>query len=310
MKVAFIFPGQGSQFVGMGKDLFENHSFAKQRYQQANDILGFDLARISFEGPDEKLKQTDITQPAIFVHSFIMNELIVLNDIHPDMVAGHSLGEYSALAAIQAFDFETGLKLVKMRGRLMKNAGKIQPGAMAAIIGLELKVVEEICSKASSKGVVGIANLNSPGQLVISGSVAGVMEAIDLSKEANAKKALKLNVSGAFHSPLMEPATKKFSQVLAKTAFEKPRVAVYNNVTASPTMDVDIIKSLLKDQLMSPVLWIETIKNMIADGAETFFEIGPGSVLTGLGRRIDKSIKGLSASNVQAVNDYLKGKNL
>ena len=307
MKTAYIFPGQGSQFVGMGKDLYEEYLLAKDRYNQANDILGFDLTRISFEGPNEELTQTNITQPALFVHSYIMFELYSAKNNKPDMVAGHSLGEYTAIAASGALDFETTLKLVKLRGELMKNAGIKSPGTMAAIIGLDYETTIKVCEKASKVGVVGIANLNSPGQLVISGSIEGIDAAIDLAKEAKAKRALKLNVSGAFHSPLMESATQDFSRVLTEMEFDKPLYPVYCNVSAQPTQDVNVLKEYLSKQLMSPVLWTKTIENMIANGATQFVELGPGTVLTGLLRRIDRTVSCWAVGSTDALSELIEG---
>lgn len=289
MKIAFVFPGQGAQYVGMGKDLFETYPEIKDLYQNADKILGFELSSVSFEGPEEKLKQTYITQPAIFTHSVCLTNILG-KKLTADYAAGHSLGEYSALVYAGALTFEEGLKLVKLRGELMQKAGEEQKGTMAAVMGLDSVKLEEICRDASSAGVVQVANFNSPGQIVISGSVDGVRKAMDLAREAKAKLVRELVVHGAFHSPLMEPAKDEFKNALNSALINNVKIPVYANVNAKPvTPDtpVETIKDLLYNQLTSSVRWEESINNMIRDGAEEFIEIGPGKVLQGLIKRIN-----------------------
>ena len=282
MKTAYIFPGQGSQFSGMGKDLYDGSAQAKALFQKANEILGFDISEIMFSGTDEQLKETKVTQPAVFLHSVI--SALCLPDFRPDMVAGHSLGEFSALAAAGAIEFEDALRLVAIRAQQMQLCCDKVPGTMAAIIGLEDKVVEDICAR--SQGLVIPANYNCDGQVVISGEKAAVEAACAQFLEAGAKRALPLSVSGAFHSPLMEPARAKLGEAIEATAFKEPSCPVYQNVTAKAETDPVVIKDNLLKQLTSPVRWTQTIRNMRADGAEEFIELGPGTVLQGLLRRI------------------------
>jgi [acyl-carrier-protein] S-malonyltransferase len=292
MNKAFVYPGQGSQYVGMGKDLFEKFPLTKEIYEKANEILGFELTSVSFEGPEEKLKQTFITQPAIFTHSIALTKLVE-KKISPDCAAGHSLGEYTALVCAGALSFEQGLMLVKLRGELMQKAGEEQKGTMAAVLGLDPQKLEEICKEASSAGIVQVANYNSPGQIVISGSVEGVRKAMEIAKSNKAKLVKELVVHGAFHSPLMEPAKEEFKYALDSAPINNVRFPVYANVTGKPiTKDtpVDNIKDLLYNQLTSSVRWEESIRNMVSDGAAEFIELGPGKVLQGLIKRINNTV--------------------
>lgn len=285
---AYIFPGQGSQFPGMGKELYELNSLAKERFETANSLLGFRITDIMFGEDAEALKETRVTQPALFLHSTILSE-IMGNRFAPEMVAGHSLGEFSALVAAGALRFEDGLLLVAERAQAMQDACNVAPGAMAAILGLEDKNVENICR--SIEGVVVAANYNCPGQLVISGEQTSVEQACIALSDAGARKALLLPVGGAFHSPLMEPAKARLAKAIEKTIFQSPRCDVYQNVTAKGTSDTKVLKENLVAQLTAPVRWTETIQNMIADGASYFSEVGPGKVLQGLVKKINRDME-------------------
>jgi [acyl-carrier-protein] S-malonyltransferase len=284
---AYVFPGQGAQYVGMGKDLYENYPEAKELFENANQILGFRITDLMFSGTDEDLRQTKVTQPAIYLHSVILTR-VMGNRFQPDMTAGHSLGEFSALVAAAALSFENGLILVSQRAGAMQKACELQPSTMAAILGLEDDVVEKVCREIGA--VVVPANYNSPGQIVISGSVEGIDMAIEKLSAAGAKRALKLSVGGAFHSPLMEPARIELGKAIDNANFSKPVCPVYQNVTAKPSTDPSVIRENLKTQLTAPVRWTQTVKNMLADGATSFYEAGPGIVLQGLIRKVDRNI--------------------
>ncbi len=290
---AYVFPGQGAQYVGMGKDLYGKYPAAKELFDKANKILGFKITDLMFEGTDDDLKQTRVTQPAIFLHSVILARMLK-EDFRPDMVAGHSLGEFSALVANKCLTFDDGLKLVSKRAVAMQKACEMEPSTMAAILGLDDNVVEKILKEID--GVVVPANYNSPGQLVISGSVEGVNDACAKLKEAGAKRALPLKVGGAFHSPLMEPARVELAKAIDSTKFSRGICPVYQNVTAQPVTDPEIIKSNLIAQLTAPVRWTQIMKNMIADGAKTIIEVGPGTVLQGLFKKVDRNINAASAA--------------
>ncbi|MDC6367301.1 MULTISPECIES: ACP S-malonyltransferase [Flavobacteriaceae] len=290
---AYIFPGQGAQFVGMGLDLYENHPEAQQLFEQANDILGFSITDIMFEGTPEDLKQTKVTQPAIFLHSVILSKVLGEN-FKPDMVAGHSLGEFSALVANGTLNFEDGLKLVSQRALAMQKACELQPSTMAAVLGLDDEVVEKIC--VETDGIVVPANYNCPGQLVISGEVDAVNAACEKLKEAGARRALLLPVGGAFHSPLMEPAREELAAAIENTAFNVPTCSIYQNVTTTAVSDADEIKKNLMLQLTAPVKWTQSVQQMVADGAKSFIEVGPGKVLQGLVRKINSDTETASAS--------------
>jgi [acyl-carrier-protein] S-malonyltransferase len=283
---AYVFPGQGAQFSGMGKDLYESDPSARELFERANEILGFRITDIMFTGSDEELRQTRVTQPAIYLHSVILASTIA--DFRPDMVAGHSLGEFSALAANGTLTFEDGLQLVFKRAMAMQKACEAEPSTMAAILGLENEVVEEVCSGIGE--VVVPANYNSPGQIVISGSVSGIDKAVAALSERGAKRAIRLPVGGAFHSPLMEPAKEELRQAIEATTFSEPVCPVYQNVNASPSSDPGAIRNNLVLQLVSPVRWTQTVQRMIADGAVRFTEVGPGSVLQGLIKKTDRSV--------------------
>lgn len=284
---AFVFPGQGAQCVGMGKDLYESFPIARDLFEQANDILGFRITDVMFNGDPEDLKQTKVTQPAVFLHSIIASKVLTINQ--PDMVAGHSLGEYSALVACGAVRFEDALRLVSQRSKAMQKACEMQPSTMAAILGLNDARVDELCQTISGEVVVA-ANFNCPGQVVISGSIKGVEAACEVLKANGAKRAIRLQVGGAFHSPLMQPAAEELSKAILATDFQEPTCPIYQNVNAYPQTNPEDIRQNLLMQLTAPVRWTQTIKNMIIDGATEFYEYGPGDVLKGLIKKIDQTV--------------------
>jgi len=289
---AYVFPGQGAQFSGMGKDLYENSAIAKELFEKANEVLGFDITKIMFEGTAEDLKQTKVTQPAVFLHSVILAKTI--ENFAPEMVAGHSLGEISALVAAEVLDFESGLKLVYKRALAMQAACEANPSTMAAILGLEDAVVEQACSEI--EGIVVAANYNCPGQLVISGEIEAVNAACEKLKELGAKRALVLPVGGAFHSPLMKPAEEELAKAIEETIFNAPICPVYQNVTTTAVTDPTEIKKNLIAQLTAPVKWTQSVQNMIADGATEFIEVGPGNTLQGLVKKVSREVTTASAT--------------
>jgi len=290
---AYIFPGQGAQFSGMGLDLYENSSLAQDLFEQANHILGFSITDVMFQGSAEDLKETKVTQPAIFLHSVILAKILG-DSFKPDMVAGHSLGEFSALVANGTLTFEDGLKLVSQRALAMQKACELQPSTMAAVLGLDDDIVEKIC--ATTEGIVVAANYNCPGQLVISGEVDAINRACESLKEEGARRALVLPVGGAFHSPLMEPAREELAAAIENTFFNKPLCPIYQNVTASAVLDAVAIKNNLISQLTAPVKWTQSVQQMIADGATLFTEVGPGNVLQGLVKKINRESQTASAA--------------
>ena len=289
---AYIFPGQGSQFPGMGKDLFDQYEIAKKLFNQANEILGFDLSKIIFKGAEEDLQQTSVTQPAIYIHSVILSK-VMGDSFNPDAVAGHSLGEFSALTAVGAIDFESGLKLVSKRAEAMQKACDHEPGTMAAVLGMEGGLVEKIC--ADTEGIVVAANYNCPGQLVISGAIPAIEMACESLKNAGARRVLILPVGGAFHSPLMEPAGIELANAIDATSFKTPRCPVYQNVVAKAVNDPLEIQKNLIDQLTAPVKWTQCVNEMLKSGATSFIEVGPGKVLQGLVKKISKEANAASA---------------
>lgn len=302
-KKAFLFPGQGSQYIGMAKDLYERSVEAKEMIKTADDALGINLSYIMFNGPEDQLKQTEFTQPAIFLHSVILSSLI--RTIQPEAAAGHSLGEYSALVSANAIQFYEAIRLVRARGKAMQQAGIDNPGTLAAVVGLEPQKVIELCKEASVVGIVQCANFNSPGQIVISGSIDGVRKAMELCKANGAKLVKELVVSGAFHSPLMQSAKDALLDALDITPFYDARFSVYANVTAKPVTQKAEIKNLLHEQVTSPVRWEETIINMIADGFDEFYEIGPGKVLQGLVKRINPDVKLFGIDKYEDLERYI-----
>ena len=283
---AFVFPGQGAQFPGMGKDLYDHYEGASSMFKEANDILGFNITKLMFEGTVEDLRQTRVTQPAIFLHSVILTSTI--ENFRPEMVAGHSLGEFSSLVAGKALSFADGLRLVAQRASAMQKACETEPSTMAAIIGMEDEIVEEVCRNI--KEVVVPANYNTPGQIVISGSIPGIDKALEKLSELGAKRAIKLSVGGAFHSPLMEPARQELEAAIVATPLLEPICNIYQNVTADPSSDPDTIRQNLVAQLTAPVRWTQTVKNMLRDGASSFTEVGPGKVLQGLIKKVDREV--------------------
>ena len=289
---AYIFPGQGAQFVGMGLDLYEKHPVAQELFEKANELLDFSITDIMFEGTPEDLKETKVTQPAIFLHSVIMS-MVMGENFKPDMVAGHSLGEFSALVANGTLNFEDGLLLVSKRALAMQKACELQPSTMAAVLGLDDNIVEEVCE--ATPGIVVAANYNCPGQLVISGEIEAINTACERLKEAGARRALVLPVGGAFHSPLMEPAREELASAIESTTFNMPKCPIYQNVSTTAVTDAEQIKSNLISQLTAPVKWTQSVKNMVSDGAKSFIEVGPGRVLQGLVKKIEPTAETSSA---------------
>ncbi len=305
MKVAYVFPGQGSQWVGMGRDLYDNFDSAKEVFKQADQVLGFPLSELCFEGPEDELRQTINVQPAIFTVSLACYEIVKKKEIIPEVVAGHSLGEYTALVASGAIDFENGLRLVRKRGEFMHQAATEHPGGMAAILGLDIGRVEKICEKASSVGIIVIANLNSPGQVVISGEKRGIDEAVKMAEEAGAKRAIPLKVSGAWHSPLMRSAKEKLTQEIEKTHFVDPKIPLVANVSADYVRDARSVKKALIDQVCGIVRWEDSMKRIIGDDFITFIEVGPGKVLSCLLKRINREVRVLNVEDKASLEGTL-----
>lgn len=293
---AYVFPGQGAQYLGMGKDLYDNSAVAKEMFEKANEILGFRITDVMFEGTEDDMKKTKVTQPSIFLHSVILAKTMG-TDFQPEMVAGHSVGEFAALVTAGAMTFEDGLKLVSKRALAMQAACDAVPSTMAAIIGLDDDIIEKVCQSIDDEIVVA-ANYNCPGQLVISGSIPGVEKACNILKEKGAKRAIVLRVAGAFHSPLMEPARAELAEAIEKTKFSTPFCPVYQNVGARPQTDPEVIKNNLVEQLTAPVMWTQTMINMIEDGAKSFTEVGPGKVLQGLVKKVEREMQAESAAVV------------
>lgn len=304
MKTAWLFPGQASQKVGMGKDLFDQTELGKQYFNQANGIMGCDIQSIIFDGPEDTLKQTQFTQPSIYIVSVILGELLKEKGYSPNAVAGHSLGEYSALAVVDAFDFETGLSLVKVRAESMARAGEVQQGTMAAIVGLDDETVTNLCENYSGDGVVVAANFNSPGQVVISGSPDAVHAVIESAKESGARMAVELNISGAFHSPLMTPAREALAEMLNSLEISDALFPVFTNVDAKPVTKGNDIKDSLIRQLENPVLWTKSILSMKDTGIESFIEVGPGKVLQGLNKRIDRRTPSQGIDSLEQLENF------
>jgi [acyl-carrier-protein] S-malonyltransferase len=300
-RYAFLFPGQGSQVVGMGEDVYNTNPLAREMYDLAEDILEFPIKGISFKGPEAKLKQSQYTQPAIFTNSLIFDRLLKKKDFYPVATAGHSLGEYSAVVSAGAISFDNALRLVKLRGELMQTAGEKNPGTMAAIMGLSADEIKKLCDEASAEGIVQPGNFNSPGQVVISGSMPGVSRAMELATERGARLVKQLEVSGAFHSPLMEEALEGLSEALEHTEIESTSIPIYSNVEAKPVKRSDEIRDMLKRGLLSPVLWENIIINMRKGGIQHGIEVGPGKVLQGLLKRIDKSFQCFSVNNIETL---------
>jgi len=304
-KLAFIFPGQASQYVGMGKDWFSAFPVAKEMFEYADRVMGYSLSSICFNGPEDELRQTRVTQPAIFIHSMVVARWLKEKGIQPDFTAGHSLGEYSALVAAGGGDFQSVFPVVQRRGELMQKAGTQYPGTMAAVIGLTFEEVTDVCQEASSAGVVVPANVNSPGQVAISGSIEGVRKAMEIAKNKGARRVQELVVSGAFHSPLMLPAQEGLSQALNRLELKVPRVPVVVNVTAEPVSSVEILRESLKNQLISPVLWEPSVRKMVELEVDRMVEVGPGKVLQGLVRRISPEVQLFGCDTVEQASELL-----